>query len=197
MFDVHAGYVVGEEHDLVTVEFAGVLLRERGAFNLLHDAGDEVSGSGEGVEDVDAGVGEGFAELLLEDLFYGADHEVDDGLWGIDDTVGVGLGLVKGLEELFVDGVEEVLLFRVSGLRDGGGFDSGVEAVERLEEGVAREVLGGDRLDDFFDFGGDDVALEELVVVEDLAEDALGEEVLDEHLLDGGVGEVGIDGLAA
>ena len=34
-------------------------------------------------------------------------------------------------------------------------------------------------------------------IVEDLAEDALGEEVLDEHLLDGGVGEVGVDGLAA
>jgi len=45
--------------------------------------------------------------------------------------------------------------------------------------------------------GGDDVAAEEFVVVEDLAEDALGEEVLDEHVLDGGVGEVGIDGLAA
>ena len=111
--------------------------------------------------------------------------------------MGVSLIAVEGLEELLVDGVEEVLFFRIAGLRDGGGFDGGVEAVERLEEGVAGEVLGRDRLDNFFDFCRDDVALKELVVVEDLAEDALGEEVLDEHLLDGGVGEARVDGLAA
>ena len=53
------------------------------------------------------------------------------------------------------------------------------------------------RVDDFFDFGGDDVAAGEVGIVEDRAEDALGQQVLDEHLLDGFVGEVGVDGLAA
>jgi hypothetical protein len=58
-------------------------------------------------------------------------------------------------------------------------------------------VPGGNGADDLFDLGGDDVAGEEFLVVEDLAEDALGEEMLDEHLADGVVGEVGVDGLAA
>ena len=44
-------------------------------------------------------------------------------------------------------------------------------------------MSGGDGVDDLFDFGGDDVAAEEFVVVEDLAEDALGEQMLDEHVL--------------
>ena len=56
---------------------------------------------------------------------------------------------------------------------------------------------GGDGADNLFDLGGDNVALQELLVVEDLAEDALGEEVLDEHFADGVVGEVGIDELTA
>ena len=112
--------------------------------------------------------------------------------------MGVGLLGVEALEELLVDGVEEVLLFGVAGLLGLGGlFDGGVEAVEGLEELVAGEVAGGDGADDLLDLGGDDVAGEEFLIVEDLAEDALGEEMLDEHLADGVVGEVGIDGLAA
>ena len=94
--------------------------------------------AGEGVEDVDSGVREGFAELLLENLFNGADHEVDDGLRGIDDAVGVGLLGVEALEELLVDSVEEVLLFGVALLRLGGFLDGGVEAVEGLRK-VSRE----------------------------------------------------------
>ena len=139
MFDVHAGDVVGEEHDLVAVEFFGVLLWEGGAFDLLHDAGDEVTGAGEGVEDVDAGVGKGFAELCVEDFLDTADHEVDDGLRGVDDAVGVGLFGVEALKELLVDGVEEVLFLGVAGLGLGGLLDGGVEAVERFEELVAGE----------------------------------------------------------
>ena len=109
----------------------------------------------------------------MENFLYRADHEVDDGLGGVDDAHGVGLLGVEALEELFVDGVEEVLLFGVALLRLGGLLDGGVEVVEVLEKGVAGEVLGGDGADYLFDFGGDDVAAEEFIVVEDLAEDAL------------------------
>ena len=49
-------------------------------------------------------------------LLDAADHEVDDGLRGVDDAVGVGLLRVEALEEFLVDGVEEVLLFGVSSL---------------------------------------------------------------------------------
>jgi len=58
-------------------------------------------------------------------------------------------------------------------------------------------VFRGDGVDHLFDLGGDDVAGEEFLVVENLAEDALSEEMLDEHLADGVVGEIGVDGLAA
>ena len=129
MLDIHARYVVRQKHDFVAVEFLLILIFEGGAFDLLHDAGDEVAGSGEGVEDVDAGVGEGFAELGVEDFLDAADHEVDDGLRGVDDAVGVCLFGVEALKELLVDGVEEVLLFGVAGLGLGGFFDGGVEAV--------------------------------------------------------------------
>ena len=51
--------------------------------------------------------------------------------------------------------------------------------------------------DDLVDLMGDDVALDEIGVVEDFAEDALGEQVLDDHLLHRGIGEIGVEGLAA
>ena len=107
MLDVHAGDVVGQQHDFVAVEFVGVFVRQGGALDLLHDAGDEVAGAGERVKDVHALVGEAFSELLLQDFFDGADHEIDDGLRRVDDAHGVGLLGVEALEELFVDGVEK------------------------------------------------------------------------------------------
>ena len=79
MFDVHAGDVVGQQHDLVAVEFFSVLLRQGGALDLAHDAGDEIASAGEGVKYVDARIGEAFAKLLLKDFLGGADHEIDDG----------------------------------------------------------------------------------------------------------------------
>jgi hypothetical protein len=74
---------------------------------------------------VDAGVGEGFAEFLLQDFFDAADHEVDDGLRGVDDAAGVGLFGVGALEELLVDSVEQVLLFGVAGLGRGSAVAEG------------------------------------------------------------------------
>ena len=63
--DVDGGDVVGEQQDLVGVQLAGVLA---GQVVRLDQAGleqpdDEGAGAGEGVEDVDALVGEALAEL--------------------------------------------------------------------------------------------------------------------------------------
>ncbi len=44
-------------------------------------------------------------------LWIAADHEVDGGPRGVADAVGVDLLGVEALEELFVYGVEEVLLY--------------------------------------------------------------------------------------
>ena len=184
VLDVHAGDVVGQEHDFVAVEFVFVLVGEgrfAGFADLADGAGDEVSGADEGVEDVDAFVGEGFAELLFQNVIDAADHEIDDGLRGVDDAVGVGLFGRESLKEALIDGVEEGLLFAVVVLVVGGVLDGLVEAVELAEKLVAAEVARGHGLDDLFDFSGDDVAGAELLVVEDAAEDALGEQMLDEH----------------
>ncbi|HEV7676276.1 MAG TPA: hypothetical protein VGQ12_17220 [Candidatus Angelobacter sp.] len=58
-------------------------------------------------------------------------------------------------------------------------------------------MAAGERVNDFFNFSGDDVAAGEFRVVEDPAEDTLGEQMLDEHGLNRVVREVGIDGLTA
>jgi hypothetical protein len=42
---------------------------------------------------------------------YGVAHVVDDFSWSVDDAVGVGYIGGEALEELFLDGVEEILLF--------------------------------------------------------------------------------------
>ena len=124
------------------------------------------------------------------------DHEIDEGLRGIDDAVGVGDLDAKALEESLIDGVQELLLLVEIGDGGGGVFDGEVEGIE-LGEIVAAEGAGGEGLDDLLDLLGDDVALHEIGDVEDVAKDALGQEMLDEHLLDGVVGEVGVQRAAA
>src|ERR1017187_7352885 len=100
----------------------------------------------------------------------------------------------EALEELLIDGVEELLLLREVGDGGGGLLHSEVEAVELLQKVGPAEALGGEGINDLLDFGGDNVAAGEVGVVEDGAEQALGEQVLDEHFLDGGISEIGIDG---
>ena len=48
-------------------------------------------------------------------------------------------------------------------------------------------------VDHLFDLGGDDVAADELGVVENLADQPLGEDVLDQHLIDGGLRDVRVE----
>ena len=68
MLDVHAGDVVGQQHDFIAVEFVLKLVGQVGGFDLLHDAGDEVAGADEGIKDVDAFVAERASEFFLQDL---------------------------------------------------------------------------------------------------------------------------------
>ena len=50
--------------------------------------------------------------------------------------------------------------------------------------------MGGERIDDGFDFAGDEVTVGEVGVVEYGSEQPDGQEVLDEHLFNCGLGEV-------
>lgn len=56
--------------------------------------------------------------------------------------------------------------------------------IERTEEFLAVESATGQGANDLLDLGGDDVAADEIGVVEDGAEEALGEQVLHEHFGD-------------
>ena len=151
VLDVHGGDVVGQQHHFVAVQFVPVLVRQPRLGHAAHEVDDEVAGADKGIEDVDAGIAEGAAELGLQQLLHARDHEIDDRLRGVDDAVGVRHLDGEALEEVLIDGVEEVLL--LGEVRDGGGggLDGDVEAVELLEELVAAEGAAGQGGDDLLD----------------------------------------------
>ena len=102
--------------------------------NVAHDVDDEVARAHKGVDDVDILIGKRTPKFLLEDVLNRIDHEVDNGLGGVDNAVDIGGLDRKALEELFVNGVEKCLFLRE--IVDGGSgqLDGAVETVERFEE---------------------------------------------------------------
>ena len=86
--DVDRGDVVGEQQDLVGVQLVGVLAGEVVRLDQagLEQPDDEGAGAGEGVEDVDALVGEACAEVLAQHVVGGAEDEVDDLDRRVDDA---------------------------------------------------------------------------------------------------------------
>jgi hypothetical protein len=90
-----------------------------------------------------------------------------------------------------------MLLLRILGRVVSVHLNRVVEGLEPLEKVVAIEGTAGQFSNDLFNFGGDHVALAELRVVEDPAEDAFGEQVLHQHALDRIFRKIGIDGLLA
>ena len=92
--------------------------------------------------------------------------EVDDRLGGLDDAVGVGDFDEETLEELFIDGVEKVLLVREAPDSGDGTLDGDVRGVQVAEEFVRVEGMGGECVNDAGDLVGDDVAAGEAGVVE-------------------------------
>ena len=78
-----------------------------------------------------------------------------------------------------------------------GAFDGDVKPIQAFEKIIAAERVGGEGVDDGFDFAGDDVSVDEVRVVKDGSEQSHGQEVLDEHLFNCGFGEVRVDCLTA
>src|SRR5205085_6428854 len=138
-----------------------VLVFELAARDVVTDEiDDETAGSHTGVEDLHAWLGYWGAEFALQDLFHAVAHEIHDLLWSVDDAVRVGLLDGEALEEAFVDSVEKFLAFAPAFDATCSPFDGDVIAVKVLEELLAIERAAGEGGDDFFDFGGDDVAVD-------------------------------------
>src|ERR1035441_8418445 len=98
------------------------------------------------------------APLLPYLLRHALDHEAHDGRRGIDAAVGVGHLHAEALEELLIDGVEELLLLGEGGDGGGGLLNGQVEGVEFLQELSPAEAMRGEGIDPLLDFGGDYVA---------------------------------------
>ncbi len=108
----------------------------------------------------------------MVDELEGFQGDGDDPAEEADDAVGVGHLDGKALEKAFVDRIEEGLFLREIIQGGGSGFDGDIEAVQGLEEFGPAEVLGGEGFDHLCNFPGDDVAVDEVGIVENAPEEA-------------------------
>ena len=146
ILDVDGGDVVGEEDNLVGVELLGVLAVEvvvaDKAEVLLEEAGDEGARASEGVEDVDAFIGEAFTEVFAQGAVGGAEDEIDGLDGGEDDAEFFNGGLEGGGEEGVVEGADNIELTVCALDVADADADVLVEAVEGLA--VLLGVEGGE-----------------------------------------------------
>ena len=101
--DVDRCDVVGEQHDLVGVDFVGIFVRQFLGLDQpgLKQARDEGAGAREGVEDVNALAAERLAELGLENFVHRVDDEIHHLDRGVDDAQPLGHA-GEGVAEEFV-----------------------------------------------------------------------------------------------
>ena len=74
-----------------------------------------------------------------------------------------------------------------------GGHARCLASIQCAQKVIGIEERTGERADNVFDFGGDDIALGE-AFGEDFADEADGEHVLNQHFIDGGLTDVGVEG---
>ena len=153
--------------------------------DVLHETDDEVPRPDERIDDMYPRIRERTTELGFQDVRHTVHHEIDDRLRCVDDTVCVRYVFGETLEELLVEGVEEVLFLGEVSAERRCLFNGDIESVQRSKELVATHGLPHQYVADVFDLACDDVSTREVRPIEDCAEDAFGEDMLDEHLLDG------------
>jgi hypothetical protein len=130
VLEVHGGDVVRQEHDFVGVEFAGVFALQLVLGDFTHDPQEKVAGAHKGIQDMDVFIPERAAKFPFQDFVHRAHHEIDQGLGGVHNAVGVGHPDGEALEKALIDGVQEGLLLRIVLHEGGGGFDGDIEAVQ-------------------------------------------------------------------
>jgi hypothetical protein len=130
VLDIHGSNVIRQQHNLVAMQFTGVFLGQFGLLNAVHDVDNKIPCAHKGVDDVHVLIGERATKLLLENVFDRLDHEIDNGLRGVDDTVDIGGFDGKALKELFVNSVEKSLFLGIVVNGGCGGLDGAVETVQ-------------------------------------------------------------------
>src|SRR5690606_1156178 len=190
--DVDGGDVVRQQHDLVGVQLAGVLAQQVLGLDQtgLKKTYQEGAGADEGVDDVDAFIGQGAPQVLGEGLFGGANDEVDHLDGGVDDAERIsGLGQ-GGSEKLVVQLDDDALPAFV--VVDAFGADPHRVVEVRQGLGLGVQALVVEDVEHPLHGLGDRVVGSEVVVLEQRIEDGLGDDVLGEHvngvvLVDAGV----------
>ena len=107
-------------------------------------------------------------------MLHASDHEVDDRRRGIDYAKSVGYVNAEASEELFIDGIEELLLFGKLCNPSGGAFDGNVERVKFLEKLTTAETSRSKRVNNQFNLLSDDIAMNKVGIVEHSAKQPFG-----------------------
>ena len=145
---------------------------------LVHEG----AGAGGRVENLHVVVGQAAPEVLLQQVVGAPDDEVHHLVGSVDHAQAVGGGGVVGLVKVFVDGLEEPLLF--GPLRDfvGGPSDGGVIGLQ-VRKGLKVRFVGEESRLKGAQPAGDIVCAvqAELRLVDHPLEDVLREDVLQEH----------------
>ena len=132
------------------------------------------------VQDLHVVVGQGLAEVLLQEVVRPPDDEVHHLVGRVDHAQPVRRRRVVRLVEVLVDGLEELLFLGVVGDLVGGPSDDPVVGPQPVD-GLPPHVPGEEGALQPVQLTGDVVLLVELVFPEYAEEDVLGQDVLEQH----------------
>ena len=193
VFDVDRRNVVGQQHQLVGVDFVLVFAAHVGRADqaALEQARDKGAGAGEWVEDVHRLVAQALAEFLCEHVVDGTNDEVDHFDRRIDDAQLLDHFGEGGFEKLVVELDDDALLA-------GGVVDAGGSHAHRLVELLQGLVVGGhglvfEQVEHGLHRLRDGVAFDERIALKQGLEDRPRDDVLRQHFDGLGLADAGVD----
>ena len=185
VLDVDGGDVVGQKHDLVAVHLVGVLVGEPVVGDeprILQQVHDERAGAREGVQYVHALVGQGLAELLLEQPVGGVQDVVHNLVGRVDDAHLLVGGLERLAEELLVELFDDLLAAAVGAHRSRTQAHARVELGQLAPLGLGLDAVFAQRVDHALHGDGHGVRARELGAREQRLEHGERDHVLGKHL---------------
>ena len=163
---------------------------------MVDQVGDEGASPGGRVQDLHVVVGQGLAEVLLQQVVCPTDDEVHHLVGSVDHAQSVRGRRIVGGVEVLVDALEELLLLGVVGNLVGSPPDHSVVSPQPVD-GLPPHVAGEEGALQAVQLLRHVVLPVELTLVEHSLEDVFGQDVLEQHLPHVCKGDDGADGLAA